>query len=90
MLPFALSLSKGPSPAWWFDRLTTNGVANADSRKEVLGITGRPSMFRFSVRPKQAHLIGWREWGPDAFQEAQDQNKLVMVFLAARINDFKK
>ena len=40
-------------------------------------------MFRFSVRPNQAHLIDWREWGPEAFQEAQDQNKLVMVFLAA-------
>ena len=40
-------------------------------------------MFRFSVRPNQAHLIDWREWGPEAFQEAQDQNKPVMVFLAA-------
>jgi uncharacterized protein YyaL (SSP411 family) len=40
-------------------------------------------MFRFSVRPNQAHLIEWREWGPEAFQEAQDQNKPVMVFLAA-------
>ena len=40
-------------------------------------------MFRFSVRPNQAHLIDWREWGPTAFQEARDQNKLVMVFLAA-------
>ena len=40
-------------------------------------------MFRFSVRPNQAHLIEWREWGPEAFQEAQDQNKPVMVFIAA-------
>ena len=40
-------------------------------------------MFRFSVRPNQAHLIDWREWGPEAFQESQDQNKPVMVFLAA-------
>ena len=40
-------------------------------------------MFRFSVRPNQAHLIEWREWGPEAFQEAHDQNKPVMVFLAA-------
>ena len=40
-------------------------------------------MFRFSVRPNQAHLIEWREWGPEAFQEAQDQNKPLMVFLAA-------
>ena len=40
-------------------------------------------MFRFSVRPNQAHLIEWRKWGPEAFQEARDQNKPVMVFLAA-------
>jgi uncharacterized protein YyaL (SSP411 family) len=40
-------------------------------------------MFRFSVRPNQAHLIEWREWGPEAFQRAQDQNKPVMVFIAA-------
>ncbi len=40
-------------------------------------------MFRFSVRENKAHLIKWREWGPEAFQEAQEQNKPVLLFLVA-------
>ena len=40
-------------------------------------------MFRFSVRSNRAHLIKWREWGPEAFQQATDQNKPVLLFLAA-------
>jgi uncharacterized protein len=40
-------------------------------------------MFRFSVRPNRAHLVNWREWGPEAFQEAQEQGKLVALFITA-------
>ena len=40
-------------------------------------------MFRFSVRPNRAHLVNWREWGPEAFQEAQQQGKLVALFITA-------
>ena len=36
-----MSLSEGPSAEGWFDRLTTNGVANADFWKKVLGGPGR-------------------------------------------------
>ena len=40
-------------------------------------------MFRFSVRPNRAHLVNWREWGPEAFEEAQQQGKLVALFITA-------
>ena len=40
-------------------------------------------MFRFSPNPNRAHLIGWRAWGADAFEEARRQDKLVMLFLGA-------
>ena len=40
-------------------------------------------MFRFSVRPNRAHMIDWREWGEDAFEEARGQDKLVVLFIAA-------
>ena len=40
-------------------------------------------MFRFSVRPNRANLVNWREWGPEAFQEAQQQGKLVVLFITA-------
>ena len=40
-------------------------------------------MFRFSPNPNRAHLINWREWGPDAFEEARLQEKLVMLYLGA-------
>jgi hypothetical protein len=40
-------------------------------------------MQRFSPRPNRAHLVQWREWGEEAFQEARQQNKLVAVFLIA-------
>ncbi len=40
-------------------------------------------MFRFSVRPNRAHVVNWREWGPEAFQEAQQQGKLVALFITA-------
>ncbi len=40
-------------------------------------------MFRFSPRTNRAHLITWWEWGEEAFQAAQQQDKLVVVFLTA-------
>ncbi|MAF37311.1 MAG: hypothetical protein CL696_00245, partial [Chloroflexi bacterium] len=40
-------------------------------------------MFRFSVRPNRAHLIDWREWGEDAFEEARQQDKPVVLFITA-------
>ena len=40
-------------------------------------------MFRFSVRPNRAHLVNWREWGPQAFREAQEHSKLPVLFLTA-------
>ena len=40
-------------------------------------------MFRFAPKPNRAHLVRWREWGPEAFQQALDQDKPVMVFLTA-------
>ncbi|HZA21254.1 MAG TPA: DUF255 domain-containing protein, partial [Dehalococcoidia bacterium] len=40
-------------------------------------------MFRFSVRPNRAHLVNWREWGQEAFEEAQEQGKLSVLFITA-------
>ena len=40
-------------------------------------------MIRFSPNSNQADLIPWREWGEDAFREAQAHNKPVMLFLSA-------
>lgn len=40
-------------------------------------------MFRFSPNPNRAHLINWREWGTGAFEEARQQDKLVMLYLGA-------
>ena len=40
-------------------------------------------MFRFSVRSNRAHLIRWREWGDEAFEEARQQDKPVALFITA-------
>ncbi len=40
-------------------------------------------MIRFSPNQNRAHLINWLEWGPEAFQKARDQDKLVMLYLGA-------
>ena len=40
-------------------------------------------MFRFSVRANQAHLVNWREWGEEAFEEARQQDRLVVLYIAA-------
>ena len=42
-------------------------------------------MLRFSPRPNRAHLIAWREWGEEAFQTAQHQDKPVALFLMFEI-----
>src|SRR5918996_5060154 len=43
----------------------------------------RAQMLRFSPRPNRANLITWWEWGEEAFQAAQHQDKPVVVFLTA-------
>jgi uncharacterized protein YyaL (SSP411 family) len=40
-------------------------------------------MFRFSPRPNRAHLVNWRPWGANAFQEAQQQDKPLVLWLTA-------
>ncbi len=40
-------------------------------------------MLRFSPNPNLAHLIHWCEWEDEAFQKAREQDKPVMLFLAA-------
>ena len=40
-------------------------------------------MWRFSPRPNRAHLVKWRPWGDEAFQEAQQQDKPVVLWLTA-------
>ena len=40
-------------------------------------------MLRFSPNPNLAHLIHWFEWEDEAFQKAREQDKPVMLFLAA-------
>lgn len=40
-------------------------------------------MLRFSPNPNLAHLIHWFEWEDDAFREAHEQDKPVMLFLSA-------
>ena len=41
------------------------------------------STFRFSPRPNQAHQIQWRPYGPEAFAEAREQGKLVLLSISA-------
>jgi uncharacterized protein len=40
-------------------------------------------MFRFSPRPNRAHLVKWRPWGAEAFREAQQQDKPLVLWLTA-------
>src|SRR5262245_20738121 len=46
-------------------------------------IAERAHMFRFSPRPNRAHLVKWRPWGAEAFQEAQQQDKPLALWLTA-------
>ena len=39
--------------------------------------------LHFSPRPNRAHEIAWREWGEDAFREAREANKPVLLSLSA-------
>lgn len=39
--------------------------------------------FRFSPHPNKAHLIRWRPWGGDAFQEAKEKEKPVFLSISA-------
>jgi len=39
--------------------------------------------FRFSPRPNKAHLIKWRQWGNESFDEAKQGNKLILLSLSA-------
>ena len=39
--------------------------------------------LHFSPRPNRAHEIAWREWGEEAFQEAREANKPVLLSLSA-------
>ncbi|MBV8364780.1 MAG: thioredoxin domain-containing protein [Candidatus Eremiobacteraeota bacterium] len=39
--------------------------------------------FHFSPRPNRAHEIRWRPWGTAAFQEAQAQDKPVLLAISA-------
>ena len=40
-------------------------------------------MIRFSPNSNRANLIPWLEWGENAFREAQEHDKPVMLFLSA-------
>jgi len=40
-------------------------------------------MIRFSPNPNRANLIHWHEWGDEAFRQAQEQDKPLMLFLTA-------
>jgi uncharacterized protein YyaL (SSP411 family) len=40
-------------------------------------------MIRFSPIPNRANLIHWHEWDDDAFRQAQEQDKPLMLFLTA-------
>jgi uncharacterized protein YyaL (SSP411 family) len=46
-------------------------------------VTRSDTRFHFSPRPNRAHEIHWRQWGPQAFQEAQAQDKPILLALSA-------
>jgi uncharacterized protein YyaL (SSP411 family) len=39
--------------------------------------------FHFSPRPNRAHEVNWREWGEDAFAEAKETGKPLLLALSA-------
>ncbi len=41
------------------------------------------SEFHFSPRPNRAHEIRWRPWGPQAFQQAQQEDKPILLGISA-------
>ncbi len=40
-------------------------------------------MIRYSTNPNTADRIRWREWGPEAFEAAREQDKPLMLFIGA-------
>ena len=42
-----------------------------------------PQTFRFSPRPNDAHLVHWKEWDEEAFQQAQKEDKPIYLSLSA-------
>jgi uncharacterized protein YyaL (SSP411 family) len=40
-------------------------------------------MLRFSPNPNRAHMIPWQEWSDQAFRAARENDKPLMLFLAA-------
>ena len=45
--------------------------------------TATGARFHFSPRPNRAAEIAWRTWGPDAFAEAQAQDKPILLSISA-------
>ena len=41
------------------------------------------SSFHFSPRPNRAHEIEWREWSPEAFDDAKAQDKPILLGISA-------
>ncbi len=41
------------------------------------------SAFHFSPRPNRAHEVRWREWSPDAFREAKETGKPILLGISA-------
>ena len=39
--------------------------------------------FHFSPRPNRAHEIGWREWGSEAFREAKEEDRPILLGISA-------
>src|SRR5438034_10066155 len=46
-------------------------------------MTAPDTKFHFSPHANRAHEIKWREWGEDAFREAKETGKPVLLSLAA-------
>jgi uncharacterized protein YyaL (SSP411 family) len=46
-------------------------------------VTKEHTRFHFSPRTNRAHEIHWRDWGPQAFQEAKTQDKPILLSLSA-------
>ena len=46
-------------------------------------MTAPHTKFHFSPRPNRAHEIRWRDWGGDAFREAKETGKPVLLSLSA-------
>jgi len=45
--------------------------------------TATGARFHFSPRPNRAAEIAWRTWGPEAFAEAQEQDRPILLSISA-------